>query len=97
MGKINVDLSGLMDEAEFHCTNLSNNNGWMIDYNPKEQIVALTTQLEALKTKVTILKMNQAVTPTKQPPSTLTNTLQKHNSTIHKWHLTKVSNGKRAR
>ena len=94
MGKINVESAGLMNDAELHFTNLSNNNGWMIDYNPKEQIVALTTQLEALKTKVTILKMNQAVTPTKQLPSTFTNTLQKHNNTIHKWHTTKVSNEK---
>ena len=34
-GKIHVDLAGLMDEAEFHYTNLSNNNGWTIDHNPK--------------------------------------------------------------
>ena len=42
--------------AELHFTNLSNISGWTINHNPKEKIVALTTQLEALKTEMISLK-----------------------------------------
>ena len=62
MGKLNVESATLMDDAEPHFTNLSNNNSWMIDHNPKEQIVALATQYEALQTEMTYLKSNQAHT-----------------------------------
>ena len=48
MGKLNFDSAGLMDDTELHFTNMSNNNGWTVDHNTEEQIVALTTQLEAL-------------------------------------------------
>ena len=36
MREINVESTILMDGAELHFTNSSNNNGWTIDHNPKE-------------------------------------------------------------
>ena len=77
MAKINFDSTGLTNEAELHFMNLSNINGWTINHNPKEQVVALTTQLEVLTTVMTSLKKNQGVTPTNQPPSTLINILHR--------------------
>ena len=83
IGKETIEPESFMDEAEALFINLKGNGHWTNAYNPKDQIIALTTEVKSLKETISNLKS--------QPPTS--NDGLKSSDLDANWRITKVENG----
>jgi hypothetical protein len=88
MNHKNYTAEFLMTESSLFCLNLKSSGGWKIETNKHQQIIALTTRLNEMETKLAIFtpKVGGAQI-TKTPTS---NTQEKGNFPL--WRIRKVSN-----
>jgi hypothetical protein len=89
MNRENYTSESLMNEASLFALNLKSSGGWKIETNKHQQIIALTTQLNEMETKLS------KFTPTVGGPSlpkTIANTddNQEMKGTFPLWRLKKV-------
>jgi len=65
MNCANYTAESLMTESSLFCLNLKSSGGWKIETNKHQQIIALTTQLNEMETKLTKLtpKVGGAILP----------------------------------
>ena len=89
MGRTVLTADSLMEDAELHYVNLSNNSKWILDHKPTEQIMALTTQLQSLQTELKSLKSAGAGTTGTTPVRE-----KGRSNTMPEWRLKKIENGK---
>jgi hypothetical protein len=77
-----------MIELSLFCLNLKSSGNWKIETNKHQQIIALTTQLNELETKLTKLtpKVGGA------PFSKISTNTQEMKGEFPLWHLRKASN-----
>ena len=97
MGKIDLDSASLIAEATLHCTNLANTNRWVAEYNPRDQIVALTTQIKTLEGKLKSAGTSPAGgagTAAASGGAGYTPTDGRKGAFFAEWRLTKLDNGK---
>ena len=83
VGKETIVPESFMDEAEALFINLKGNGHWTSSYNPKDQIIALTTEVKSLKETISKLQTK---------PST-SDTGLKSTDLDPNWRITKVENG----
>jgi hypothetical protein len=65
MNRENYTAESLMTESSLFCLNLKSSGGWKIETNKHQQIIALTTQLNEMETKLAKLtpKVGGAILP----------------------------------
>ena len=97
MGKIELDSASLIAEATLHYTNLVNTDRWVAEYNPRDQIVALTTQIKTLEGKLKSAGTSPAGgagTAAASGGAGYTPTDGRKGAFFAEWRLTKLDNGK---
>ncbi len=96
MNKAKIMLQSLMDNAAVYYINLKNTGQWKTEISRNTQMIALTTQITELETKVSKLLTIRAPTGQSAPSSggTRTNGGTGTNPvyTFELWHLKKVDN-----
>ncbi len=88
MNKMHVTLQSLIDNALAYFVNLKNTGAWKTEMSCNSQIIALTTQLSDLKTKLSNLVINKA--PLKQDKNAPTSGKPRY--VFELWRLEKVDN-----
>lgn len=82
MGKEHLVSTTVVDEATLMYVNLLNSNQWKVDHSASDQIIALTSQLKVLESKL------EAKTSSAQPATNA----GRGQSGFEMWRLTKVEN-----
>jgi hypothetical protein len=85
----NYTAESLMTESSLFCLNLKSSGGWKIETTKHQQIIALTTQLNEMETKLAKLtpKVGGGILP-KTTPTTPTNAQEMKGSCLL-WRLKK--------
>ena len=91
MGSVTITADMLMDGAEVYYNSLVDRNLWNPEHSSKAQIIALTTQIQNLKSELSSVKSQQAAAPA-LPPKSPTRTPT--SSSIDPWRLQKQESGK---
>ena len=76
----NYTAESLMTESSLFCLNLKSSGSWKIETNKHQQIIANTTQLNEMETKLMKLtpKVGGAILPKTTTDTTLSGVLRKH-------------------
>jgi hypothetical protein len=87
MNRENYTAESLMTESSLFCLNLKSSGSWKIETNKHQQIVAFTTQLNEMETK--LAKLTPKVGGATLPKTTTTDTSEMKGRFLL-WHIQKV-------
>ncbi len=88
MNKSNVTSQILIDEASAYYINLKNTGAWKVELSKNLQLIALTTQISELESKISKLSTDSGSSKQNEKAPARGN----NNYTIELWHLEKVDN-----
>ena len=88
MNKLNVMSQTLINDASAYYINLKNTGAWKVELSKNLQLIALTTQISELESKISKLSTNSGSSKqNKEAPARGNN-----NYVFEQWHLNKVDN-----